>query len=39
MTNFFFKGPDNNLGFASHAVRVAITQICYCSLKVVTDST
>lgn len=38
MTNFFFKGPHNILGFASHMVSVATAQLCYCSFNVATDN-
>lgn len=38
MTNFFFKGLDNILGFASLMTSVATAQLCYCSFNVATDN-
>lgn len=38
VASFFFKGPDNTLGFASHLVSVATTQLSCCSLKVAIDN-
>ena len=38
VANLFFKGPDNILGFASHMVPVATTQLLFCSLNMATDN-
>lgn len=38
MTNFFFKGLGNILGFASLMASVVTAQICYCSFNEATDN-